>query len=82
MSFWDGLRETVLAGVDGYIKIETAKNTATEATPPVPDATSYQAWQQGGAGGAGDMPGRMGDAAPLLWLGGAVLATVLILRAS
>ena len=37
MSFWDGLRETVIAGVDGYVRIETAKNTATEATPPAPN---------------------------------------------
>lgn len=36
MSFFDGLKETILAGVDGYVAIETSKNTAVEATAPAP----------------------------------------------
>lgn len=43
MSFFGGLQELVLAGVDGYVTIETAKNQNVEAVPPAPAYTATEA---------------------------------------
>lgn len=80
MSWRETLNEWVLAGVDGYVAVETAKSRA-EQTPPTPAPDRDPAMTDAENGRAEPMVLGFPQSQVLLFFGG-LLAVGLLLRGS
>lgn len=78
MGFFDGLKETILAGVDGYVAIETSKNNAVEATPPAPTNTVTQ---EPGGYNPGIIETMTANSSQMLLFFGGLLAVAVFIKA-
>lgn len=80
MSFFGGLQEFVLAGVDGYVRIESAKNDSVEATPPAPNYAVTNTPGQPGYQPPGLLDALGQNAGPLFVGAGVILAIWLVVK--